>query len=158
MESKKLKLYLDTSVWNFILEKDRIDSKLTSMFFDLIRKERTTEIVISTLVMTEINSAPEPRKSDLLFLIERYNPILLDLTDSAFYLSDLYIKERLIPEKSRDDAIHIGIATDSKCDFIISWNFKHIVRAKTIKGVHNCNFREGFGMIEIISPREYLGK
>ncbi len=42
-------------------------------------------------------------------------------------------------------------------DFIISWNFKHIVRARTIRGVHRINFNEGFGLIEIVTPREYLG-
>ena len=44
------------------------------------------------------------------------------------------------------------------CDFIVSWNFKHIVRAKTIKGVHVINLREGYSLIEIASPREFISE
>ena len=34
--------------------------------------------------------------------------------------------------------------------------FKHIVRAKTIKGVHVLNLREGYSLIKIVSPREFI--
>ena len=61
-----------------------------------------------------------------------------------------------MPANAINDAIHIAIASLNHCDFIVSWNFKHIVRAKTIKGVHVINLREGYSLIEIVSPREFV--
>lgn len=91
-------------------------------------------------------------------LIEKYKPLLIYTSDEAISLAELYIKEKLIPERFTDDAVHIATATVNHCDFLVSWNFKHIVKASTIKGVHNINFKEGYGMIEIVSPNQFLGK
>lgn len=37
--------------------------------------------------------------------------------------------------KSYDGYRHIAAAIFVECDFIISWNFKHIVKVKTIQGI-----------------------
>lgn len=107
--------------------------------------------------MGEINDAPEKRRSDLLRLIERYKPKILYTEQDSFTLADVYISEKLIPSKFKDDAVHIAIVSTNELDFLASWNFKHIVRAKTIKGVHIINLRKKYGLIEIVSPREFLG-
>ena len=61
---KKLKLYIDTSVWNFVMEKLRSDSLLTYEFLQHIKSEEYT-IIISDVVDAEINKSVEPRKSQL---------------------------------------------------------------------------------------------
>jgi hypothetical protein len=47
-------------------------------------------------------------------------------------------------------------ASISNCKVIISWNFKHIVRVKTILGANGINKLEGYGEIEIASPESML--
>lgn len=154
---KPLKLYIDTSVWNFVLEAERSGSTLTYDFLQLIVKEEYN-IAVSDTVMAEIEDAHEPRKSNLLELIELFNCEIVQPSNKARTLANIYVKEKLIPEKEFNDALHIAIATIVRCDFIVSWNFKHMVRAKVIMGVHHINHREGYGLIEIVSPQQFVGK
>lgn len=154
---KELKLYLDTSVLNIALEVIREESNLTKEFLEQASKENHN-LYISDLVENEIGDAYELRKRELIRLIRELKPSLLYSTEEAISLAEIYLRENLIPLKSRDDAIHIAIATIHRIDFLVSWNFKHIVRARTIKGVHLINLREGYKLIEIVSPREFLGK
>ena len=154
---KPLKLYIDTSVWNFALETERGENVLTDDFLQLIRKE-DYDVIVSDTVMAEIEDAYEPRKSDLLKLIEFFNCKIVQPSNEARNLASLYIKEKLMPEREFNDALHIAIATTNRCDFVVSWNFKHMVRAKVIMGVHHINHREGYGLIEVVSPQQFVGK
>ena len=151
------KLYIDTSVWNFVFETGRSGSSLTREFLELLRSEEY-KIITSDIVRAEIRAASEPRKSQLQSLIGSL-PIEITISgEEARNLANLYVKEGLIPNGEFNDALHIAIATTSRCNFIVSWNFKHMVRAKVIMGVHHINHREGYGLIEIVSPEHFLGK
>jgi len=55
-------------------------------------------------------------------------------------------------QKSFDDCQHIAAAIISKCDAIISWNFKHIVNHKTIQGVKAVTALSGFQDVLIYTP------
>ena len=155
--SKTLKLYIDTSVWNLVLESKRENSGITKDFFNL-SLSHTYLLVISNLVISEISKANDIRRKELSSLIEKHKPLLVYTTEEITLLANLYIKEKLIPERFRDDAIHIATATVNRCDFLVSWNFKHMVKASTIKGVHGINFKAGYGLLEIVSPNQILGK
>lgn len=155
---KPIKLYIDTSVWNFALESTRPDSIITYEFLKSISESKDYTLIISNLVDAEINDASEKRKEELLTLIELFKPQIIFSNEEAFNLANIYVTENLIPKNFRDDATHIAIATVNHCNFLISWNFKHIVKARVIWGVHLVNHREGYGLIELVSPRQFLGK
>jgi len=82
-------------------------------------------------------------------LIER-----VELTDEARELAEKYILEKVIGKTSRADCQHIALATINKADVLASWNFKHIVNLERIRGYNSVNFREGYQMIEIRTPKE----
>lgn len=155
---KKLKLYIDTSVWNIALEPERAECILTHDFLEVYGKSKNNLLVISEVVEVEINRAYDTRRKQLLKLIEKYKPDILAPSNEAYNLARIYISEGLMPANAINDAVHIAIASLHHCDFIVSWNFKHIVKAKTIKGVHVVNLREGYSLIEIVSPREFISK
>ena len=48
------------------------------------------------------------------------------------------------------------LATVSRADLVVSWNFKHIVHWEKIRGFNAVNLREGYPPIEIRSPREVV--
>ena len=62
----------------------------------------------------------------------------------------------ILSQKSFDDCHHIGVAIANECDCIISWNFKHIVNVRTIRGVRAISNLEGYKMIEIWNPSVLL--
>ncbi|OGI10775.1 MAG: hypothetical protein A3I68_08960 [Candidatus Melainabacteria bacterium RIFCSPLOWO2_02_FULL_35_15] len=154
---KPIKLYIDTSVWNFALEIERSGSTLTSEFLELLQSNEYV-VVISDVVQAEILAAPELRKNQLKELIDLINAETVISNKEAENLAIIYIEEGLIPEKHYDDALHVATATINRCNFIVSWNFQHIVKAKVIMGVHHINHREGYGLIEIVSPQLFMGK
>ena len=154
---KSLKLYIDTSVWNFALEHDRQDSIIANEFIRLLKGDEY-KVIVSNIVKAEIDEASEPRKSDLIRLLTLTNAEILKVTEEALNLAEVYLKEGLIAHRYFNDAVHIAIATVNRCNALVSWNFKHIVRARVIMEVHHLNHREGYGLIEIVSPRVFLGK
>lgn len=150
-----IRVYIDTSVWNFALEKDRLEYKLTCNFLEQLKSFKLYEIFISNVVMTEINNAYDIRRKELIKLIEKFDPQILYSDHEAVNLAKIYLKEKLISETYSNDALHIATATVNRCNFIVSWNYKHIVKAKIIHSVHLINHKEGYGLVEIVSPREF---
>ena len=153
---KKLKLYLDTSVFNFALS-DRVgDENAKSETEALLQKIKQDiyEGYISERVMVEIGKAPELKRIALLNIINDMDMESLIIDEETRVLADRYIKEGLIPEKYDDDALHIAVATINNLDAIVSWNFEHMIKRKTKHGVIGVNELLGYKAIEIITPQE----
>jgi hypothetical protein len=47
-------------------------------------------------------------------------------------------------------------STIHRVDVLASWNFRHIVNLDRIKGYNSVNYRLGYPMIEIRSPKDLL--
>ena len=67
-----------------------------------------------------------------------------------------YLRHMAIPGGYPEDAYHIAIAVVNDMDFLLSWNFRHIVRRRTKDVVRMVNTMNKFGEIEIITPAELL--
>ena len=80
----------------------------------------------------------------------------VELTNEALKLADIYIEEKVVGKTSIEDCRHIAMATIYKVDVLASWNFKHIVNLKKIKGYNSVNLRLGYTMIEIRSPKDLI--
>ena len=68
----------------------------------------------------------------------------------------MYISEGVIPEKYSTDAAHIAAATIAGIDYMVSLNFKHIVKHKTIIETEIINAREGYKRVFIHTPAEVI--
>ncbi|CAA7601326.1 PIN domain protein [Acididesulfobacillus acetoxydans] len=149
---KKLKIYLDTSVISH-LKADDVPERMEStrqMWVEM--KNEVYEVFISSLVTAELGDCPEPKRTELFKLISllKYDEILID--EETYRLAQEYIRNGIIPAKYEDDALHIAAASVRGCNVVVSWNFKHMVRAKTIFGVNGTNKMLGYGELEILSP------
>ena len=78
------------------------------------------------------------------------------LTDEADRLADVYVTEGIIPQKYRIDGLHIALTTTNDLDMILSMNFQHIVKRKTILATGKINNLNGYRAIEIYSPMEVI--
>ncbi len=63
--------------------------------------------------------------------------------------------EKVIVQTSFADCLHIALATVNRADFMVSWNFKHIVNIERIRGYNSINIKNGYKQLEIRSPREF---
>ena len=92
----------------------------------------------------------------MLGLIKRYNITVLAASDEAVNLAGRYVAEGALPQGSFTDANHIASATVNDLDMIISLNFRHIVKEKTIKRTAAINVLAGYRAMEINSPMEVI--
>lgn len=148
-----MKLYIETSVPNFLFHDDSLEKqKITKIFFK--EKLINHEGFISDLVLNEIEKSPEPKRSRLKEIIFENKLIALKLSNEAKVLADRYVEVGIIPKRYSTDALHIAIAVINKMDVLVSWNMQHIVRLKTIKGVNELNKKLNYPHIFINTPEE----
>lgn len=128
---KKIKYYLDTTIFNFVFTEGDTEKKdiTIKLFKDLLLIAEG--IYISDEVIREISRASEPRKSQLEGLLRECNSLMLEIDSEVQELAERYIKEGIIPERYRSDALHIAVAVINGIEVIVSWNFEHIVKLKT---------------------------
>ncbi len=156
---KKPKVYLDTSVINFLFADDTPDfKKVTIDFFENYFSEY--EVHISDVVLLEINKTnDESKRQKLLKVIDDYPFIILEVEkdERILMLSDLYIKEKIIPKKKIEDAMHIAVSTVFELDILLSWNFKHLSNIYKETLINAINEKEGYWKkLNLMSPLEAL--
>jgi hypothetical protein len=83
------------------------------------------------------------------------NTEFIEVTEEAIELATKYIAEKVVGKTSFADCLHIALATINRADFLISWNFKHIVNIQRIRGCNSVNIKNGYKLLEIRSPREF---
>ena len=151
---RPLRLYLDTSIPNFLFAEDAKDKqKITKDLFEP-KVRNLYEFYISVVVIREIERAPLQKQKELK---EELDGIpILELTKPADALAEDYIAAGALPKSSFEDAQHVAIATINNLDAVVSWNFKHLVNLRRIKLVNLVNTQMGYKHIEIISPQEVV--
>jgi len=152
---KRLKLYLETSVWNFYFADDAPEKKeITLSFFSKI-KNGSYDIHISDIVLDEIVKAQEAKRTLLIDLIKVYSPLRLTLNEEIAELAQKYIAESILPENKMEDALHAAAATVYEMDALISWNLKHLSNFKKMEMINGINLKEGYlKRLELITPME----
>lgn len=153
---KKLKLYLDTSVISAAVDEREQEKKtLTLRLFSEIKAGKY-ETYISELVTAEVDKSEPEDAIKLRDIINKLPVEVLVLTEEISELAGRYIKQKIIPIRYINDAVHIAVASANDLDVIVSWNFKHIVKVKTKIEVKGVNALMGYKEIEIYSPLEVV--
>jgi predicted nucleic acid-binding protein len=147
-----VKIYIDTSVIGGFYDKEFKEA--TSKFFRMVENGEIT-LVVSELLQAELLRAPEHVRKHLDKYAKRKIQFV-ELTEEAKILADLYITEKVVGATSKADCQHIAIATINKVDILVSWNFKHIVNLKRIRGYNSVNLKNNYPMLEIRTPKEII--
>ena len=111
--------------------------------------------VLSEHTLRELREAPETIRAHLLEIPEVHQVLLPD-TAEAEALAGSYMTHGIVGPGSRSDALHVALATIGRVDVMVSWNFKHIVNLGRIRMFNAVNLEQGYGLIEIRTPREVL--
>ena len=148
-----MKVYLDTSVISALFDQKNPERKsLTEAFFKKIEK---FEVYISEVSIMEIERTPDLKLQNKMRETIRDFPIL-SITDKVEWLAKEYIRHGAVPDGYAEDSYHITIAVLNEIDYLLSWNFKHIVRKTTRDIVRLVNTSNSLGQIEIMTPAELL--
>jgi predicted nucleic acid-binding protein len=147
------RFYIDTSVIDGVFDTEFEEH--STILFEKI-KLGGIKAVISEVTLDEISKARKEIR-DFLKTLPEDSIEFVNLTADAVQLADAYIFEKVVGKTSRNDCLHIAMATVARVDVLVSWNFKHIVNIYRIRGYNSVNIRSGYGSLEIRSPKDITG-
>ena len=148
----KQRIYADTSALGGCLDEEFKDAslRLLNMF-----KAGEAVIVVSDLTLLELENAPTEVLGVFEEIPEEHREYV-ELTKEAEELARHYITAGVLGEAKRVDAQHIAIATISRVDVLVSWNFRDIVNLQRIRGYNSVNLRFGHPLLEVRTPQEVI--
>jgi len=150
-------IYIETTIFNFPFVDDSPQYKADTLrLFEEIKAGKFRPFT-SEYVIKELESTKDADKlAKMKALISDYNITVLPTSAEAEQLADQYVNAGVIPIKHSTDAFHIAAATVAALDCIVSLNFKHIVKHKTMLETEYINIREGFKRVFIHTPAEVI--
>jgi len=142
-------------MFNYYFDAERDAHADTVRLFEEIRQGKYWAYT-SKYTTEELSRAPEEKFLKMMGLIEQYDVVVLEPSDEVAKLGALYQEQDILPKRSTVDALHIAVATVNDLDMILSLNFEHIVRKKTVELAGALNRSLGYRSIEICSPMEVV--
>jgi len=157
------------------MEKPRvyIETTIPSAYFDersspemVARREATRhwwaaagdvyDKVTSAVVCEELEKGPSHRRAAWLTLIEQLP--LLQRNAVIGETASTYIRHKVMPSRPLDDALHLALASYHRCDFLLTWNYKHLANANKFGHIQRVNTLLGLFVPKIVTPSELLEK
>lgn len=153
---RKAKIYLDTSVISYLEQTDAPEKMhITRDVWERLKSGKY-DIYISNVVLREISRCSDENKRALLLShLKEIKYELVNVTDEVVDFAEKIVDLGILKKRSFDDCQHIAAAVVSNCDFIMSWNFKHIVNLKMIDGIRILTTIAGYKNILIYSPESF---
>lgn len=158
---KTLKIYLDTSIINFLYADDAPEKKeITVEFFDRFIRTGSYTTFISNIVTAEIEETKDYlKRSKLLQVLKDYpiNHVDIQSSDEIKLLANLYLNQNIIPKNKVADAFHVAITVANNIEVLVSWNFRHLANVNKERKINAVNLANNFvHSIRIVTPLELL--
>jgi len=111
---------------------------------------------VSELVIQEVRSGDSllaNRRLEFLASI----PVLA-LTDEVLELAEDLVNKGPIPRKAAADAAHIAIAAVYGCQYLLTWNCRHIANAELHRAIRYVIEHNGYDVPTLCTPEELMGE
>jgi predicted nucleic acid-binding protein len=157
---KKLRIYLDTSVINFLFADDAPEKRdLTAEFFKRVVRH-ADNVFVSQLVVDEVGRTRNAvRRAALRAVLLEYELPMLRSEPLAEVevLARAYQRAGVLPPSAGDDALHVAICTVNQVDVLVSWNFKHLANVNRERRIAAVNESLGYVYpLRITTPLEVM--
>lgn len=148
-----IRVYLDTSVISALFDRRNPERQLlTRLFFDRIE---SFDAYLSEVVLAEIDDTKDLRlRTQLIETAASFRQLEIDEETRA--LAGQYVEKGAVPPGYRTDSLHVALATVNGIDYLLSWNFQHLVRVTTRKIVSVVNASLGYPELGILTPAELV--
>lgn len=130
-----------------------LDTSVLGGYFDDEWKEPTRELwrqmeagqwhfQSSIITLDELTNAPQNVRE---LFRETFDPrSLVTVTSETEELAAQYIEKAVITPKYTDDARHVATCTVARIDYLVSWNFRHLVNVQREAGFNAVNLLQGY--------------
>jgi predicted nucleic acid-binding protein len=148
----KQTVYLETSVIGAYLDNgDPFRRDLTIRWWEHELFEY--QPFVSLLVERELERTSEPHRTSYLKLIKSLPQ--LEMTEEAAILAEGYVARGIFNRKYLADAMHVGLCSFHKIDYLVTWNFGFLANVRKMARVRVFNTTAGFFVPSIVTP-EFL--
>jgi hypothetical protein len=110
--------------------------------------------VTSLVAAEELIEAPERVRE--LFNSTFEAAAVLDITEEIDHLAESYVAQGVVTPKYEDDARYVAACTVNRIDFLVSWNFRHMVNVQRETAFNGVNLLNGYPAIRIVNPLEII--
>jgi hypothetical protein len=154
----KSKVYIETSIPSFYHEV-RTEPEMiarrqwTQEWWDNVREDYL--LVTSVAVLDELNRGTFPNQDKALDLISKLP--LVAIEEGIQEIVQAYILHTVMPADPAGDALHLALASYHKCDFLLTWNCKHLANANKFGHIRRVNVMLGLYVPLLVTPLELIG-
>ena len=153
---KKIKIYLETSAISNLYQLNKPKEMADMKALWELLKQGEYDVVISQTVIKELNDTKDDTKREMLFdYLDQIDLDTAEISEEMLKIAQLVILQGILTENSYNDCEHVAYALITNCDCIVSYNFRHLVKIRTITGVQRLANIHGYGNINIVSA-DYL--
>jgi hypothetical protein len=114
------------------------------------------ELMTSEAVIDELENGDFPQKANALALIDKLP--LLEINEAVADIANVYIKHHVMPADPVGDALHLALASYSRCDFLLAWNCRHLANGNMFAHIRRVNGILGLFVPSLVTPLELLGE
>jgi len=113
------------------------------------------DLVTSDAVLDELDRGDHPVKEHALSMVQTLT--LLEIGPETAEIVDAYILNKVMPGDPLGDALHLALASYHKCDFLLTWNCRHLANANKFGHIRRINTLLGLFVPALVTPLELLG-
>lgn len=113
------------------------------------------ELVTSAAVLEELGGGPVEYRSAWLELVKELP--LVPVEEAISEIVQAYLQHKVMPVDPAGDALHLALASYHKCDFLVTWNCKHLANANKFGHIRRVNTMLGLFVPALVTPLEMLG-
>jgi hypothetical protein len=149
----KQSVYIETSIPSFFFE-GRSEPEMVA------RKNWTREwwngcrhrydLKTSEAVVAELEEGNYDSKEPAINLL--HGIARVEVPDEIADIIDVYLSNHLMPRERLGDALHLALASYHKCDFLLTWNCRHIANANKYEHIRIINTRLGLFVPMLVTP------
>ena len=152
-------IYLETTFFSFFFD-ERTAPAIVAMH-DWTRQfwnERRNlyNLVSSEAVMAELRKGNVLHKEAAITMAQsvpfvRIQPKIVEIVQA-------YVEHKVMPQDPAGDALHLALASFHECDYLVTWNCRHLANANKFGHIREINRTLGLKSPELVTPQELLGE
>ena len=154
----QFRAYVETSIPSFYFEVRTAPEMLarrewTRAWWSAASK--SVELVTSVAVIDELRRGDFSARASCLDLIVALPVVAVDQT--VLEIVEAYIRHRVMPADPAGYALHLALASYHRCDFLVTWNCRHLANANKFGHIRRVNGLLGLLSPSLVTPLELLG-
>jgi hypothetical protein len=154
----KPKVYVETTIISYLAARPSRDlivaghQQITHEWWQISR--HNFAVVSSQLVAGEAGAGdPEAADARLAFLA---GLTLVEITEEALTLAQRLLQAKAIPQDFPEDALHVAVAVVNGIEYLLTWNYKHLVNAGMRSKIEATCRELGYVAVVICTPEELM--